>query len=160
MRLWSDPRHETTAQTYSVRIMDHKPVLVSRNQADKLRQQVIKLRDFLKARRGNNNTVVNSSHRSSHRTRHLAHSLDGGANTALVHVEPFPNDVSKLLAADPLFTCRSFHRCTLPQRCTQSWRQRKPWCNEQLKNMIDRSIELMRTIPYVSRTVVNLPYSK
>jgi hypothetical protein len=29
-------------------------------------------------------------------------------------------------------------------------------CNEQLKNMIDRSIELMRTIPYVSRTVVNL----
>jgi hypothetical protein len=30
---------ETTAQTYSVRIMDHKPVLVW-NQTDKLRQQM------------------------------------------------------------------------------------------------------------------------
>jgi hypothetical protein len=44
--------------------MDHKPVLVSWNHADKLLQPVIKLRDFLKCRRGNNSTVVNSSHRS------------------------------------------------------------------------------------------------
>jgi hypothetical protein len=75
MKLWSDQLVTEsvslpTAHTHSDGIMDHKPVLVSWNQANKLRQLVIKLRDFLKARRGNNNTVVNSSHRSSHRTRH------------------------------------------------------------------------------------------
>jgi hypothetical protein len=76
--------------------MDHKPVLVSWNHADKL-QPVIKLRDFLKCRRGNN-SIVNSSHRSSHRSRQPARGLDGGTNIAPVYVEPFPNDLSKLLA--------------------------------------------------------------
>ncbi len=70
--------------------MDHKPVLVSWNHADKLLQPVIKLRDFLKCRRGNNSTVVNSSHRSSHRSRQPARGLDGGTNIAPVCVEPFP----------------------------------------------------------------------
>ena len=83
--------------------MDHKPVLVSWDHADKLLQPVIKLRDFLKCRRGNNSTVVNSSHRSSHRSRQPARGLDGGTNIALVYVEPFPNDLSKLLAAESLF---------------------------------------------------------
>jgi hypothetical protein len=115
MRLWSDqlvtePVSVSEAYTASDGIMDQKLVLVTWNQADKLQKLLyIKLRDFLKARRGNNNnTVVNSSHRSSHRTRHPARSLDGGANTAPVHIKAFPNDVSKLFGADPFFTCRFF----------------------------------------------------
>jgi hypothetical protein len=79
-------------------------VLISWNQADKLRQPVIKLRDFLKTRRGNNNTVVNSSHTSSHRTRHPASGHDC-LRPCMSNL--FRTTSRKLLAADP-FTCRCF----------------------------------------------------
>jgi hypothetical protein len=54
VRLWEDqlvtePASVATAHTPSDRIMDHKPVLVSWNHADKLLQPVIKLRDFQNA---------------------------------------------------------------------------------------------------------------
>jgi hypothetical protein len=129
VRLWEDqlvtePASVATAHTPSDRIMDHKPVLVSWNHADKLLQPVIKLRDFLKCRRGNNSTVVNSSHRSSHRSRQPARGLDGGTNIAPVYVEPFRTTLETIGSRIP-FTCRSFHRYTL---LGDARRQRQPWC--------------------------------
>jgi hypothetical protein len=92
--------------------MDHKPVLVSWNHADKLLQPVIKLRDFLKCRRGNNSTVVNSS---------LIVYIDRDSQPVVSTVGPILRPCMSNLFERPLetigsripFTCRSFHRYTL-----------------------------------------------
>jgi hypothetical protein len=91
-------------------------------------QPVIKLRDFLKCRRGNNSTVVNSSHRSSHRSRQPARGLDGGTNIAPVcRTTERPQTIGSRI---PFLLVVHFIgiRSLGVRSHARSHEQRQPWC--------------------------------